>query len=424
MRLRRLSRGACRAVERVPSLAQAQTAGKRRAPKAYDALSRPVRVLHVFNYFHPDFTGEGLYTGKINALLRPRGIRADVLAVGTAARPGTEGAGELAGFDRVAYLGLGPIRRWKLLRTLLPIVLFLARRARDYDLVHFHTMVDRSCGTYLFLKALGIPIVQSCTLSDSPTDIVASYRPAYRKLVGWLLASVDRFVAISPRLYRTGLDLVSEKKMLIIPQGVRIPATTVLDRLPERTGSGPARLELLFVGGISPRKEVGFLIEALATLRQRLAGVCEISLKIVGPDLDHERYGADVRRLAVERGVADAVAFVGYVSEPAPYYLASDVFILASNDEGFGNVVIEAMSYGLPVVCRLLPGVTDFIVDSGVNGFLFEDAEGCVETVARLARDPALRREIGARARADACARFAMEGIAETYRALYEELAR
>jgi teichuronic acid biosynthesis glycosyltransferase TuaC len=115
---------------------------------------------------------------------------------------------------------------------------------------------------------------------------------------------------------------------------------------------------------------------------------------------------------------------LGYVRDPEQNYLDADLFVFASVLEGFGNAIIEAMSYGLPVVVRTLPGVTDFIVESGRNGFLFGDANDYIETVVRLADDPALRQEVGRQARADVGERFSLESISHRYRALYEELVR
>lgn len=59
-------------------------------------------VLHVFRYFRPDFTGEGIYLEKLAPLLAARGIRSDVIAAST--RPPAV-APELPGTDRLRYFG-------------------------------------------------------------------------------------------------------------------------------------------------------------------------------------------------------------------------------------------------------------------------------------------------------------------------------
>jgi glycosyltransferase involved in cell wall biosynthesis len=386
-------------------------------------VGRGIKVLHVFKYFYPDFTGEGLYTQKIQALLQRHGVRADVLVIYTAKRTETTEEDETAGFDEIFYFGLGAQREQA---ALIPLLRFFLRHARAYDLIHFHSQVDRSFSSHLLLKLFGVPIVRSCTLDDSPGEIIRSYRPLRRWLARHLMGSIDRFITISPRLYQDGLRIYSKAKVTMIPQGVSLPATSVADR-----SAAPSRgqrdgvlqpLELLYVGAIQDRKDVIFLIEALPLLRARLNGRFDVRLKIVGPDLEWKSYGIAVRRRVRDLDLEGCVAFLGYVRDPEQYYLDADLFVFASVLEGFGNAIIEAMSYGLPVVVRTLPGVTDFIVESGRNGFLFGDANDYIETVVRLADDPALRQEVGRQARADVGERFSLESISHRYRALYEEL--
>ena len=58
----------------------------------------------------------------------------------------------------------------------------------------------------------------------------------------------------------------------------------------------------------------------------------------------------DLRQLAIELGIMDVVAFVGFVANPLPYMREATAFLLTSRYEGFGNVVVEAMGTGTPVV--------------------------------------------------------------------------
>jgi glycosyltransferase involved in cell wall biosynthesis len=113
----------------------------------------------------------------------------------------------------------------------------------------------------------------------------------------------------------------------------------------------------------------------------------------------------------------------GYMDDPAPAYGAADAFVFASRNEGFGNVLIEAMAFGLPVVSRRLPGVTDHIVEHGRDGFLFDTDAEYVESVRALISDPSLRGAMGAAARETAVTRFDLGAIAAQYAGIYRKLA-
>jgi hypothetical protein len=64
---------------------------------------------------------------------------------------------------------------------------------------------------------------------------------------------------------------------------------------------------------------------------------------------------AELRAYAGEIGIAQDVLFAGYVDDPAACYAVADLFALSSTSEGFGNVLVEAMAAGVPVVSTDAP---------------------------------------------------------------------
>jgi exopolysaccharide biosynthesis WecB/TagA/CpsF family protein len=126
---------------------------------------------------------------------------------------------------------------------------------------------------------------------------------------------------------------------------------------------------------------------------------------------------AELQALAGSLGIAEHVAFEGFVQNPLPYMCAADGFVLSSRFEGFGNVLVEAMGCGTPVLSTDCPYGPAEILAHGQFGILVppRDPEALASGLARLhgarARWPAdlLRERAGAfsyRACADAYARL------------------
>jgi glycosyltransferase involved in cell wall biosynthesis len=132
-----------------------------------------------------------------------------------------------------------------------------------------------------------------------------------------------------------------------------------------------------------------------------------------------------LRALAASLGIADRVAFTGFVDDPAPAHRALDVVVHASTQpEPFGLVIAEAMACGRPVVVSLAGGAGE-IVDAGTDalGFAPGDAAALAAHLAALARDGAMRGRIGAAARAAAERRFDRARLAAEMADVYRSVA-
>src|SRR5204863_9302055 len=104
------------------------------------------------------------------------------------------------------------------------------------------------------------------------------------------------------------------------------------------------------------------LIVAMAVLRRRLPAA---RLFILGQG-DQE---PQLRQQIASLGLSDAVRLCGFRRNPWKYIARADVFALTSRYEGFGNVLIEAMACGVPVVVTRSPGPLE-IIRTGVDGVI------------------------------------------------------
>lgn len=112
---------------------------------------------------------------------------------------------------------------------------------------------------------------------------------------------------------------------------------------------------IVTVGRLVPQKDLATLLRAFAAVRAHLPA----RLAVVGDG--YQRAGLEA--LARSLGVADKVQFVGYVGNPYPHMKRADLFVLSSMMEGFGNVLVEAMAAGTPIVSTRTHGPVEILED-------------------------------------------------------------
>ena len=369
------------------------------------------RVLHVFKYFRPQFTGEGIFVERLAhafAHLRPD-VAHDVAVTATRAPAGTAPPEHLS---EVHYLS-GPDG----VASQREIAAWLSRHASRYAAVHYHTHVDRTFAGSLMLKLKGCRLILSATLDDSIEGLLLTYRRKLRPLIRQLFRLVDRFVAISPKLYAENNRYVPPRKSSLIPIGIAIPDLHAFGarQAREKLAIDPHAKVLVSVGGICARKDQMFLVRQIGALAKDRP---DLLLILVGPDVEPE-YARAVRAYVADHGLESQVRFAGYCEAPWDFYRAADIMVFASHEEGFGTVVIEAMAYGLPVVARHLPGVNDTFVEQGRSGFLFTRDDEFKTHVDHLLRHDEERLQMGAHGRGFVVDHYNIVDIAGRYLALY-----
>jgi glycosyltransferase involved in cell wall biosynthesis len=195
-------------------------------------------------------------------------------------------------------------------------------------------------------------------------------------------------------------------------------------RLPlQERGRNP--LTLGVIGQITPWKGQDDAVRILEFVRRKFP---DTRLRIVGGvvftgggvSFDNVQFEQHLRALVAERGLQDAVEFVGEVEE-IPSVLASvDVLLAPSWQEPFGRVVAEAMASGVPVVATSVGGPGE-LIEHGVNGFLAppRNPEAWVESVSRLLESEELSQSMAVEARARISASLARDDPGDRMRLLY-----
>lgn len=146
---------------------------------------------------------------------------------------------------------------------------------------------------------------------------------------------------------------------------VRLPID--LDRFGRRPASSPRTPPtVLFVGRIAPNKRQDELIRYVAALRSLAAA--DVRLSLVGSHADTDRYALGLERFAAELGVSSCIRITGQLTdrELGEAYADASVFACASVHEGFCVPLVEAMSFGLPVVARSAGAVPETLGGAGL----------------------------------------------------------
>jgi glycosyltransferase involved in cell wall biosynthesis len=174
------------------------------------------------------------------------------------------------------------------------------------------------------------------------------------------------------------------------------------------------------IGRLEPRKGHDRLIQAMSAVCKQ---VPRASLLIAGHD--PWGYGKTLQALIEELRLEEQVRLVGFQTGVAAFLNALDVFAFASRSEGFGQVVIEAMAAGKPVVATGIPPLTEIVKD-GETGLLVDpdDSRGFASAIVWLLTHPEQAQQMGKRGQERVYSHFSAEKMTNETLSLYEELLR
>jgi glycosyltransferase involved in cell wall biosynthesis len=179
------------------------------------------------------------------------------------------------------------------------------------------------------------------------------------------------------------------------------------DGLRKEYGIPSDRFVIGMFGQVFEGKGQHLLIEALGGMKRE--GV-RFKALIVGASFE-PHYPARLREMVRTLDLEDEVAFVDFVKTPQALMQLCHVAVLASREETFGLVLIEAMSVGTPVIGSDAGGVPE-IIDDGKNGFLFKpgDSGSLHDKLCELYRDRRRARALGRAAAGKAAEMFSTKG--------------
>jgi glycosyltransferase involved in cell wall biosynthesis len=297
--------------------------------------------------------------------------------------------------DGVRVYYLRSIARYRSAGTVNPGVFSAVRcLVRGADVVHLFGIYDllgpaaalaaqRRSVPYL-LEPLGMfrPIVRSLRK-----------KKIYRSLLGSRVAAGAAGLVATSELERNQLidEGIRPERIFVRPNGVDLAPFVdlpVRGRLRARHGIPPDAPLILFLSRLTPNKHPELIVDALAMQAHASAWAV-----FAGPDEDGTR--ARLERRASRGGVAERVVFTGPVYGPDKLdaLVDADVLVLPSEWENFGNVVLEALACGLPVVVSDRCGIAP-VIDRRAGHVVPPDAVHVAEAVRRVLEDRRMRERV------------------------------
>ena len=255
----------------------------------------------------------------------------------------------------------------------------------DIDIVHFHWSKDI------------IPAVLAKVLSKKKPKLIQSRHMGMTRFKDdfyhkWLYKNIDMIHAVTLQVKEQLERFISvdiRPKIEMVYLGVEVPIVNevTVDQLKRQY-----EIKDEFVVGIVGRIEEGKgqykVIEAMSSLKD-----LNIKVVIVGSAMD-EAYLEELQQKVSKLGLEDKIIFTGFTKDVNEHMQLFDVNVLATENETFGLVVIEAMANKVPVIATKKGGPLE-IIDDGVDGLLFDGtSKDLAQKIEVLYEEDRLRKEI------------------------------
>ena len=298
----------------------------------------------------------------------------------------------------------------------------LRRRVREFDVVHTHAI-------YLWplwaaarqARAAGVPYVVSPRGMLEKELIESKSALAKAALIGFIeRRNLEGAAAIHVTSQREadgalkfGFTLPPLHR---IPNGVELEADGGGEPSAAVRALAAAGPFVLFLGRINWKKGIDRLIAALAYAPS-------LRLVLAGNDEDGDQRGFEQRAAAL--GVTARMTFAGPVhgADKNALLRLATVLVLPSYSENFGNVVLEAMAVGCPVVVTPEVGMAEIVAETHAGWVVDGTPATLGETLNAIVGSPELRAEAGARGRAAVRESFTWGRVAEQMERVYQDVA-
>lgn len=292
-------------------------------------------------------------------------------------------------------------------------------KKNDIDIIHVHFPFPLALFGIAMKFAAKKPMIVSCHGSEVN---MAKRNNVFRSIFKWMLKRSDIITVNSTFMRNELTKIIGDRDIEIIPMGSGIGDIAQKEKVIR--GEGRKR-NILYVGRLIEWKGVEFFIKASQLLDPE-----EYEFHIVGDGPERDRLEKMAENKDQEASVS--TLFHGYLKGTAlrNMYKNADVFILPSivdadgYTEGLGTVLLEAISYGVPVIGTNVGGIPDIVKDNE-TGLLVpqKDPQAIADAIETISGRSDLRKELTRAAINHVSGHFSWERISEKFYNLYKKMS-
>jgi len=314
------------------------------------------------------------------------------------------------------------IQPWKDIKAFIQLYRFI--KVRHFDIVHTHTSKAGILGRWA-AKLAGVPVIVHTPHGHIFYGYFSKALTAVFVWIEQMTARItDKIITLTNRGKEEHLafKIGPADKFVTIYSGIDVSPKVSHQDLKEHLKKQWVLQHGYFifgcVGRLDPIKGTSYLIDAMAQVVRKHP---KTQLLLVGEGSQREK----LQKQCAALGLQGHVKFTGFQKDPAPFIEIMDVFVLASLNEGMGRVILEAMTYGKPVIATKVGGIPE-LVKNGKNGFLVSprDADALSTAMMTLIEHRDLREEMARQAKAIVGDQFDLTRMVKDIEQLYEHCLR
>jgi glycosyltransferase involved in cell wall biosynthesis len=368
------------------------------------------RILMVIHQFRPVASGAELQAERLAQKLVGLGHEVGVLTQLRDAQSATYEKLNGITVHRVDF----PLSYWTH-RDIGKQLKFLINNRHTYDIIHSHQCFNHAVLGTVVAKWFGKKSILKIACAGDVGDLSVFSRFKGFKWVLKVLRQTDATIAISREVEKElkayGLP---EPRVHRIPNGVDTEQFKRFKPFPERSKN-----TFILIGRRTPQKGIDVALKALKLLSAKGINEEKIILKLYGLDFPEHDY----KTMAAELGVLHMVQFLCHTDSIKESYQDAHCLILPSRTEGLSNVLLEAMSFEMPVIATGISGTVD-VVDHEKDGIVIQpdDPEALANAMEFIIKNPEKSYHLGKNARQKVIENFSLDETARRYSELYQRL--
>lgn len=286
------------------------------------------------------------------------------------------------------------------------------------DILHVHYAVPHAASAFLAKQLIHQNLPKVITTLHGTDITLVGKDPAYYEIVKFSIEKSDGVTCVSQQLKTETCRHFHICCDVEVIYNFFIPKPELNNKKPlKKVFAEKGEFLLIHASNFRSVKRPEDLVKILLEMQRYLS--VKLILLGSGPGLEQ------VRKMAEENHILDKIFILGRSSDIDPYIASADLFLLPSEQESFGLVALEAMSYGVPVIATNAGGLPEVIKD-GETGFLSEvgNIKKMAQDGVKLLTHPELYQKFSEAAKIRSAELFSAQKIIPQYENYYASILR